>query len=520
MNQALATDEVLVVGAGPVGLTAACQLARLGVRIRVVDTLATPTTESRAVVVQARSRERLASLRILERLEARGRRIHAMEMVDGRTGKAKSRMEFGGVASRHPYMLDVAQPDTEAMLAERAVELGVVVERGVSLTALSQDGAGVEVTLRSGSGEETTRVGWVVGADGGHSTVRSLVGTELEGSFVGQHFAMADVDVDCPFSRDSVRMFSHPDGVGMLFPMAGTRARVLFQVAEPGEGDPTLEQIQALAHTRMGGSVTCSDPRWLTYFEIHHAQIPQYRFGRVLLGGDAAHVHSPAGAQGMNTGMQDAANLAWKLALVAQGRADAALLDTYHDERHPIGHDVVRQTTVLTNLGTASGPEALIRDLASFVVGHIRRIGDAAATKTAEVTVAYPDSSLSVQHGGSVRAGDHAPDPAGTSKAVEELLTRPGFVLLVFGQANLDELAATLGELGYVVPVVTGGGSAPGYAVADPDGVLGRAYGLGSGGLALIRPDGYLGLVADATDPRPLRRYIEENLLVGSRTVV
>jgi 2-polyprenyl-6-methoxyphenol hydroxylase-like FAD-dependent oxidoreductase len=519
MERAGATEEVLVVGAGPVGLTAACQLARLGVRIRVVETLATPTTESRAVAVQARTLEMLASLGVAERLEARGRRMLALETVDGRTGATRSRMEFGGIPSRHPYILDVPQPDTEAVLAERAAELGVVVERGVSLVALSQDDAGVDVTLRSASGDRTTRVGWVVGADGGHSTVRAMVGTKLEGSFVGQHFAMADVDVDSPFPLDSVRMFVHPDGPGMLFPMAGTRARVLFQVAEPGGGDPTLEQIQALAHSRMGGSVTCTDPRWLTYFEIHHAQVPRYRFGRVLLGGDAAHVHSPAGAQGMNTGMQDAANLGWKLALVALGRADAALLDTYHEERHPIGADVVRQTTVLTDIGTATGPEGVIRDLALFVVGHVRTIGDAAARKVSETAVGYPHSSLSVQHGSGVRAGRHAPDPAGTSVAVEDLLARPGFTLLVFGSANLDELSSALGELGAVVPVVADT-DAPPFAVADPDAVLGREYGLGSGGLALIRPDGYLGLVADSTDCRPLRRYIEENLRVGSRTAV
>ncbi|TCK20256.1 2-polyprenyl-6-methoxyphenol hydroxylase-like FAD-dependent oxidoreductase [Pseudonocardia endophytica] len=509
-------DEVLVVGAGPVGLTAACQLARLGVRPRVVETLAIPTTESRAVAVQARNMEMLAALGVLDRLEERGRRIPGLEISDGRTGRTHARMEFGEIPSRHPYMLDLPQPDTEAALAERAVELGVVVERGVTLTTLTQDDDGVDVTLRSASGaERTARFGWVVGADGGHSTVRAQVGTTLHGSFVGQHFAMADVDVETTLSLDTIRMFTHPDGPGMLFPMAGTRARVLFQVAEPGDGDPTLAQIQALAEARMGGAVNCSDPRWLTYFEIHHAQIPRYRFGRVLLGGDAAHVHSPAGAQGMNTGMQDAANLAWKLALVARGRADAALLDTYHDERHPVGADVVRQTTTLTNIGTATGAEAVVRNLAFFVVGHVRRIGEAAATKTAELTVAYPHSSLSVQHGRGVRAGDHAPDPAGTSVAVEQLLARPGFTLLVFGPADLDRLAATLGELGTVVPVVTEADR--GVGVVDADGVLAHAYGLGSGGLALIRPDGYLGLVADSADDRLLHHYLQVNLHVGSR---
>ena len=300
---ALQVNDVLVVGAGPVGLTAACQLARLGVPVRVVEALARPTTESRAVGVHARSLEMLASLGVLDRLEARGRRIAALEMVDGATGRTRARMELAEAPTRHPYVLDVPQPDTEEILAERAVELGVVVERGVALTALTQDADGVEVTLRTSDGERTARVGWVAGADGGHSTVRHLLGTHLAGGFHGQHFAMADVDADTPFSPDTIRMFTHPDGMGILFPLAGSRARIMFFVDPPAAdaGDPTLEQIQALADARMGGQVTVRNPRWLTYFEIHHAQVARYRHGRVLLAGDAAHIHSPAGAQGMNT---------------------------------------------------------------------------------------------------------------------------------------------------------------------------------------------------------------------------
>jgi 2-polyprenyl-6-methoxyphenol hydroxylase-like FAD-dependent oxidoreductase len=455
--------EVLVVGAGPVGLTAGCQLARLGVRVRVVDRLAAPTTESRAVAVQARSMEMLAALGVLERLEARGRRIGAMEMLAGE--RVRMRLDLADAPTPHPYLLDVPQPDTEAVLAERAAELGVAVERGVELTALSQDADGVSLTL---SGERV-RVGWVVGADGGHSTVRHLVGARLEGGFHGQHFAMADVDVATDLSPDTIRMYSHPDGMGILFPLAGERARIMFQ-ATPTGGDPTLEQIQAWADERMGGRVRVRNPRWLAWFEVHHAQVAQYRYGRVFLGGDAAHVHSPAGAQGMNTGIQDAANLAWKLALVVRHGADPALLDTYHAERHPVGAQVVKSTTLITDIGAGSGAEALLRNAAMFVLGHSHRIRDLATTNLAELAVHYRDSRLSVGKG----AGDHA--------AVEQLQQTPGFTLLADRTGPLDALRATLGPLGTVVPV------------DDP-------------GLSLVRPDGYLCLVA-AADPAPLRSYL------------
>lgn len=517
------TDGVLVVGAGPVGLTTASQLARLGVPVRVVDALPAPTTESRAVTLHARSMEMLAAMGVLPRLEALGRRIPAIAMVDGRTGETRAHVPFDEIPSRHPFLLDIPQPDTEAVLAERATELGIVVERGVSLTGLSQDDDGVEVTLRGPEGEQTTRVGWVVGADGGHSATRHLAGSHLDGAFHGQHFAMADVDVDTELSPDTIRMFTHPDGMGILFPLAGDRARIMFLVDDPGPDapDPTLAQIQALADARMGGRVTVRDPRWLTYFEVHHAQVPAYRLGRVLLAGDAAHIHSPAGAQGMNTGIQDAANLAWKLALVVRDGAGSALLDTYHDERHPVGAQVVKATTILTDVGTAQGAGAALRDAALFVVGHLHPLGTAAATTTAELRVAYRDSPLSVQHGahhhgahhhGAARAGEHAPDPEGLTRpdgtpvAVEELAQRPGFLLLVRGDA--PGAAEALGHLGSVVRI--------GVDVLDPEDVVGRAYGLGTEGMALIRPDGYLGLVADTADPGLVRRYLAETLHVSA----
>ncbi|HSK57744.1 MAG TPA: FAD-dependent monooxygenase [Actinomycetospora sp.] len=524
------TTDVLVVGAGPVGLTAACQLARLGATVRLVDQLDRPTTESRAVTLHARSMEMLAPLGALPRMLARGRRVEGLAMVEGATGRTRARIDFDEVPSRYPFLLDIAQPDSEAVLAERAAELGVIVERGVALTALDQDDDGVGVTLRSAEGERTARVGWVVGADGGHSPTRHLVGARLEGDFHGQTFAMADVEVDTDLPHDTIRMFTHADGMGIFFPLLGTRARIMFFVDPPGPdaGDPTLEQIQALADARMGGRLRVHDPRWLTYFEVHHAQVPRYRHGRVLLAGDAAHIHSPAGAQGMNTGIQDAANLAWKLALVARGRADAALLDTYHDERHPVGADVVRTTTLLTEVGTASGAAAAVRDAALFLVGHTHRPGDALAAKTAEVTIGYRDSALSVQHArhhrGAVRAGDHAPDPDGLRRpdgspvTVEQLLATPGLLLLARTDDadTVDALRRVLGDLGRVVPVVPAADHAAGDdVVVDPDGVVGARYGLAPEGLALVRPDGYLGLLADTADPDLVLRYLADTLGVA-----
>ena len=226
----------------------------------------------------------------------------------------------------------------------------------------------------------------------------------------------------------------------------------------------------------------------------------------------------------MNTGIQDAANLAWKLALVAQGRAGAELLDTYDDERHPIGAEVVRTTTMMTDVGTATGPEAVIRNLGLFLAGHLPRLADAGAAAMTETTINYRGSALSVHVGGhrrgAARAGEHAPDPDGLARpdgtpvTVEELLTSPGMLLLVRSGDDdaVDELRRTLGELGTVVRV--------GSDVVDPGDVIGRHYGLGSDGLALIRPDGYLGLVASSAVASALRGYLADTLRITQPATV
>lgn len=387
-----ASSTVLVVGAGPVGLTAACELARQGARVRLVDALPDPTAQSRAVVVHARTQEHLAAMGVLDELAARAVEITAVEVRSGAAGTLRLRASTAGIDSRYPRALDTPQPVTEAVLADLAARLGVAVERGVELTDLAQDDEGVDVTLTSASGTEHARVGWVVGADGGHSRVRAAVGERIEGVFHGEHFLFADVAAATTLAPDTIRLFAGADGVSGAFPMPDGRTRFLVQVPGAGQGaaaEPTLDEVQRLVDDRMGEHWRLSDPRWLVGFEIHHGQVARYRHGRVLLAGDAAHVHSPAGGQGMNTGMQDAVNLAWKLALVSTGRAGDALLDSYHAERHPVGAAVVRQTTRLTHAVATQGPRAHLRDVGLLLLGHLPAVGEAVAASMAEVRLRY-----------------------------------------------------------------------------------------------------------------------------------
>lgn len=530
-----APQSVLVVGAGPVGLVAACELARHGVVPRLIDTLPEPTKEYRAVGVQPRSLEMLETLGALDRISARSLPQVAIEIdqlhPDGL--EALVRMDLTGLPTRYSGMLNLPQTETEAVLRERAAELGVTVDQGTTLTSLTMDDTGADATLATPAGEEHARFGWVVGADGGHSTVRHLVGSKLEGRFDNRsHFIVADISIECRYARDTTRLFASPRGLTVMMCMRNNRSRLLFQIPDPGKdpGEPTLDRVQQLAQERMGADVRIYDPETMNYYSIHHAQVPQYRVNRALLAGDAAHIHSPAGGQGMNTGMQDAANLAWKLALVCRDLADPAILDSYHAERHPIGAEVVRRTTVMADGMTLSGLPARARNTAMKAMSHVRPAREAMAESIAEVSVSYRHSPITGQTGRrpltAPHPGSHAADLDGLRtgdgepvRVADLLRRRPGHLLLALTDdaALVDRLQDVLGPVGTVVPVVSDPDVVPDQGIVDHERVVADHYGVGADGVALLRPDGYFGYLATAPDPTALRDYLATQLRVLHR---
>ena len=518
-------DTVLVVGAGPVGLAAAGELARQSARVRLVDALPAPTTESRAIVVHPRTQEHLDAMGALDRVVQRAQEITDVEIRVGSDIRPRVHLTTTHVDSRYPRILDLSQVDTEAVLREVAAERNVAIENGVRLDGLVQDDDGVTATLTSAAGTEQRRYGWVVGADGGHSTVRHAVGTHIVGVFAGQDAILADVDVDTQLSATALRMFIHPSGLGGVFPLPGGRARFTLNVDPPEPGSvPTVEEVQRLVDERMGGQWRIGTAHWLTYFQVHHGQVPEYRHGRVLLAGDAAHIHSPLGGQGMNTGIQDAVNLAWKLALVSTGRADEALLDTYHAERHPVAAAVVAQTTRGTDVMSSAGLEARLRNLGLLMLGHLPAVRRRVMTAMTETAITYRQGDCSDR--AHAVTGDHAPDVPGLRTVggaftwIGDLLRRPGHLLLAVGadQAAVDRFRAVLGDLGTVVPVVTAAADAPADALVDGAGEVARRYGLGAHGYALIRPDGYLACTCRVLGDRALVEYLDGLRGVGARS--
>jgi 2-polyprenyl-6-methoxyphenol hydroxylase-like FAD-dependent oxidoreductase len=502
---AAAKPSVLVVGAGPVGLLLAVDLARRGVPIRIIDSLLKPTTESRAVVVHARSLEMMEALGVARDIVASGQKTTAVELRAD--GKLLAHVTFDGVDSRYPFTVTTAQTETERVLTERLTALGVEVERGATLTGLEQDDEGVRATVQHAGGvEEIIEASWLVGTDGAHSAVRGLIGERLEGSFKGERFLMGDIEATCEGDKSVMKMsFSTNAGPGMVFPMIGNRARVIAEITDaPDASRPaSLEWLQEVADQRRLGIVMHS-AHWLTKFEIHHAQVTRYRVGRVFLAGDAAHVHSPAGGQGMNTGMQDAFNLGWKLARAGAGTASGALLASYHEERHPIAAHVIAFTTALTRVGTAES--RITRELRNGlmrIANHVPFARNRMASELEEITVHYRKSSLAGEgHRGPVEPGDPAPEVAGIGLwsiiSREGAGTDGGFVALVIAAADRAAPALSLPSEVRVILVDSGAGRRSAGAVADPGRKVAARYGFGhEGGLVLIRPDGYVALIAD-----------------------
>jgi 2-polyprenyl-6-methoxyphenol hydroxylase-like FAD-dependent oxidoreductase len=508
--------DVVVVGAGPVGLVAGCELARRGIRVRVIDKLAQPTDQSRAIAVHARSLDMFDRIGIVDEMLSTGIKATAMQMYAGR--KKLVRIPLGGVDSAFPFTLTTAQTETERVLGEHLRSLGVTVERGVELVALSQEGDGVRLTLRHHDGAtEQAVASWVIGADGAHSIVRKLVGTKLAGSFAGERFLLGDVDAEHTLDLDSMHTFFAPEGPVVVLPMRDGRMRFLAEVHDaPGTPlnlQPTEEELQTILDQRIGG-IRLRKSHWLTSFEIHHARVPAYRWGRVFLAGDAAHIHSPAGGQGMNTGMQDAFNLAWKLAAVIKGEAGDRLLDSYQAERLPVAEQVITFTNRLTKVGTLSGVPRLIRNLLVRIISHVPAMRRAMADTAEEVNVGYSGSPIGVGprlKGAKVVAGDHFPHV--TDEVVQKQLSA------VCGARNLSHAVLTVAA-GQVAPAAGGPGQlqvlvnaddtpVAGYdaVIADPNSVVAQRLGLTNGGRLVIRPDGYLGAVAALDDTTTIADY-------------
>ncbi len=342
--------SILIVGAGPTGLMLACELARHGISFRIIDKNTEPTVSSNATWIQTRTIELFDQIGIADRFIKKGNLCHAINIYVN--GKSLIKIPLNYIDSNYPFILMLPQSETERLLIQRLGELNNKVERSTELIEIKQNDDTVTAIIQHASGQtETISSDWLVACDGANSTVRSKCHIDFEGEDLPEQFIVADAQIESFMSKDEVHVFFDQGTLFSAFPLGSNTYRITANLHLTHQRKMYTErEVIEMAQERAYGAYYVKSVSWISPFWIRSKVVRQMRHGSILLAGDAVHVHSPAGGQGMNTGIQDAYNLAWKLALVIKGKAKSLLLDSYFDERYPIVKEIVNQTDHYTKM--------------------------------------------------------------------------------------------------------------------------------------------------------------------------
>jgi 2-polyprenyl-6-methoxyphenol hydroxylase-like FAD-dependent oxidoreductase len=379
-----ANNEILIAGAGPTGLALAAELLRRGIMATIIDRQAAGANTSRACVVHARTLEVLEPLGAAADLLARGLKVPVFRVRD--RDRALLTIDFSEIASPYPFTLMIPQNEVEHCLLDHLEELGGAVIRPCALVGFMPAASDIEVQVTNGGAPQTMQPRWLIGCDGMHSTVREQSGVAFAGGAYEQDFVLADVHMDWPLSREEVTLFYSADGLVVVAPLPKERFRIVATVEHAPE-QPSKDYVQSVLDRR-GPTVRrgrIRDTVWSSRFRIHHRVTETPRKGRILLCGDAAHVHSPAGGQGMNTGIQDAISLAEALTETLKDGEDARL-DAWAASRHRVARGVVAMTDRMTRMATMkSATGKALRNIAVEFAGHIPPVRAALARTLAEL---------------------------------------------------------------------------------------------------------------------------------------
>ncbi len=527
-----ATSQVLIVGARTTGLMLAIRLLRQGLTVKIVDDSPGIDPHSRATLLHSRSLELLKGMGLAGEIMANGQPLCGNKVFTN--GVEVINQRDTPVDSPYPYGLAYSQAKIEALLEHRLNQLGVEVERNTTLIALEQETDRVHATLRPQDGSGTVvSAPWLVGCDGAHSSTRKLLDIALEGDDSPHPYILADVLATNDTAPDKFYYYLHDEGHFFMAVLDEGRRLVAGSLPpeHPAKGTPELAEIQSISDQRTGGAHTLSDPRWLTYFRIHYRLAERYRSGRVFLAGDAAHVNSPFGGHGMNTGLQDACNLAWKLSLATKGVASEALLDSYEAERRPVAKAVIADSRSWTEPGEAYPKMNQAERQELLASYHLNEEENVAFRRGfEELDLDYGASPLCLDDDESLpealRPGLEAKDATGlilkgSRCCLFDLLSGPSHCLLIFPQdeSNLEKGVDTARAVqsahhAWVIPylvwtqddVADEGLS----CLVDSDHVLRQRYGMEAGGMYLIRPDGYISFRSRELDRLP--HYVDQVL--------
>lgn len=490
-DAAEATLPVLICGAGPTGLALAIGLVRRGIRVRIVDENPGPGLHSRAMVVHARILEFYRAFGFAERMVGEGIPVATIRVREGGGSDAHEVLaaqldSFGKGLSPYPFVLCYPQDDHERFLVRELESLGVAVERDTVLTGFSERGDGIEAALRhADGGEETVRTAYLCGCDGAHSAVRHGLGVGFPGGTYEQLFYVADVKIEGP-QRTDLTVNLGRNILALMLPVRLSGMERLIGLVPPelsGRQDLDFEAIRADVEALL--ALRVAEVNWFSIYRVHHRVAEHFRKGRAFILGDAGHIHSPAGGQGMNTGIGDAINLAWKLAEVLRGRAPETLLDSYEPERITFARQLVGTTDRAFTALVSGGPFG--RLTRRFVVPLALSAGlrfdatrHAFFRMVSQIGIAYRQSPLSAGEAGEVKGGDRLPWVASQDNFAP--LASLDWQLHVYGDAH-PELQRTAQVLGLPLHRFHWDGDAEGAGIAL-DGAL------------LVRPDGYVALAA------------------------
>ena len=512
--------DVLVVGAGPTGLMLACQLARRSLRVLIIDRHRGPSLQTRALGVQARTLEIYAKLGIAERALDLGKRGTGANIWAEQRHMARVPLgDAGKDLTPYPFILILGQDDNERLMGEKLRELGQSVAWNTELVGLTQDADKVTATLKlPDATTRTITAAWVAGCDGAHSAVRELNGITFPGAPYEHVFFIADVEASGNMIADEVNVYLFRAGFHLLFPMRGKDHWRVVGILPPDLRDRSDLTFDALIPRLRREAVTglsfrsCS---WFSTYRIHHRSAAQFRHRRCFLLGDAAHIHSPVGAQGMNTGLQDAYNLAWKLALVIKGEAGAGLLDSYQEERMPVAQRLLATTDRAFRLVISESPMAgllrtqVLARIAAFALS-LRWLQRYAFRTVSQIAINYRHSSLSetaeTLPATAPRGGDRFPWLNGMGDFFRKL-DDTEFNLILFGQTLPGAAVPGLESVCRIHSI-------PADLANDAE--LAKA-GIPAISFYLLRPDGHVGLCGTRFDAGAVRRYFSQRLCFGSQ---
>ncbi len=499
---------VLVAGAGPVGLSVALCIARHGVPVRIIDLAEGPTTLSKALVVWRRTMQVLDPIINHEEFLAHGHEARQARIMS--LDKEIATIPLTDDSHMLPSGVFIPQSSTEAALVQALAEQNLQIEWQTKLVQITPESDGVICQLETPNGPEEIRCSWLVDCEGAHSVVRHQLNLTFPGETIPRRWLLGDIEIPQKTDPHEMIMYNNPLGIVALFPISNTRWRIIADggalAPEQPRCDPTDDDLQKILDERTNMNWTFSKCYWKSEFRVNERQIENYVHGRILLAGDSAHVHSPAGGQGMNTGMQDATNLAWKIALVQLGAAGPSLLDTYQQERHPIGATVVKTTGRLLKVGMNTNPIVQhVRNMfihvgmsLSFIRRHMRKFLTEESVNLRGSALCGPGITKA-----DAQPGDIFPDVpitiSGRTVSASQLLRGNQSTCIVMGNIDDSQIPKKLGKPGTGVPLtITRIGEGTEITDIQP---LADAVGLGQQqGVILVRPDSVIATVGTEVD--------------------